>query len=74
MLGRLCFKLEIGSLSWIGRSLGNYPNWKQVIPEDKALDYRITLRETEALTAFLKAVPDHSPFGSSSTSHRRASW
>ncbi len=57
-----CFKLEIGSFSWIGRSLGNYPNWKQVIPEDKALDYRITLRETEELTAFLKTVPDHPPF------------
>ncbi|MGE4564697.1 MAG: hypothetical protein AB7F32_07495, partial [Victivallaceae bacterium] len=57
-----CFKLEIGSFSWIGRSLGNYPNWKQVIPEDKALDYRITLREIEPLTAFLKTVPDHPPY------------
>ncbi len=57
-----CFKLEIGGFSWIGRSLGNYPNWKQVIPEDKALDYRITLRETEALAAFLKTVPDHPPY------------
>ena len=57
-----CFKLEIGSFSWTGRSLGNYPNWKQVIPEDKALDYRITLRETEPLTAFLKTAPDHPPF------------
>ncbi len=57
-----CFKLEIGRFSWIGRSLGNYPNWKQVIPEDKTLDYRITLQDTEALAAFLKTVPDHPPF------------
>ncbi len=57
-----CFKLEIGNFSWVGRSLGNYPNWKQVIPENKALDYRITLRETEGLATFLKTVPDHPPY------------
>ena len=57
-----CFKLEVGSFSWIGRCLGNYPNWKQVIPEDKTLDYRITLLEPETLSAFLKTVPDHPPY------------
>ena len=37
------FQITIGNFIWYGKApSGNYPNWKQVIPADNALDYSIT--------------------------------
>jgi len=56
------FKIETGNFSWIGRSLGEYPNWRQVVPDHNSLDYQITLHETERVLEFLKTVPDFPPY------------
>ncbi len=57
------FKIEIGGFVWFGKALeGSYPNWRQVLPEKSALNYAITLHETEPIIEFLKGVPDSPPF------------
>lgn len=57
------FRIVIGSFQWQGKALpGNFPNWKQVIPADKTLDYRIEIHEPERIIEFLKTVPDCPPF------------
>ena len=57
------FRIEIGSFLWQGKALpGNFPDWRQVIPADKSLDYQIELHDPELMIAFLKTVPDHEPF------------
>lgn len=57
------FRIVIGGFQWQGKALpGNFPDWKQVIPADKTLDYRIEIHEPERVITFLKAVPDCPPF------------
>ena len=57
------FRIVIGGFQWQGKALpGNFPDWKQVIPADKTLDYQIELHEPERVITFLKAVPDCPPF------------
>ena len=57
------FRIEIGGFQWQGKALpGNFPDWKQVIPADKTLDYQIEIHEPERVITFLKAVPDSPPF------------
>ena len=57
------FQITIGNFIWYGKApSGNYPNWKQVIPADNALDYSITFREPKQMIDFLKTVPDHEPY------------
>ena len=57
------FRIVIGGFQWQGKVLpGNFPDWKQVIPADKTLDYRIEIYEPERVITFLKAVPDCPPF------------
>ena len=57
------FRIVIGGFQWQGKALpGNFPDWKQVIPADKTLDYRIEIYEPERVITFLKAVPDCPPF------------
>ena len=57
------FQITIGDFIWCGKSpSGNYPNWKQVIPADNALDYSITFHEPKQVIDFLKTVPDHEPY------------
>ena len=37
------FRIVIGGFQWQGKALpGNFPDWKQVIPADKTLDYQIS--------------------------------
>lgn len=56
------FQITIGNFSWLGKTpSGTYPNWKQVIPADNALDYSITFHEPAQVIDFLKTVPDHEP-------------
>ena len=57
------FRIVIGGFQWQGKVLpGNFPDWKQVIPADKTLDYQIEIHEPERIITFLKAVPDSPPF------------
>ena len=57
------FRIVIGDFQWQGKALpGNFPDWKQVIPADKTLDYQIEIHEPEQIITFLKAVPDCPPF------------
>ena len=57
------FRIVIGVFQWQGKVLsGNFPDWKQVIPADKTLDYQIEIHEPERVITFLKAVPDCPPF------------
>lgn len=57
------FQITIGDFIWCGKApSGNYPNWKQVIPADNALDYSITFHEPKQVIDFLKTVPDHEPY------------
>ena len=57
------FRIVIGGFQWQGKALpGNFPDWKQVIPADKTLDYRIEIHEPERIITFLKTVPDCPPF------------
>ena len=57
------FRIVIGGFQWLGKALpGNFPDWKQVIPADKTLDYQIEIHEPERVITFLKAVPDYPPF------------
>ena len=57
------FRIVIGGFQWQGKALpGNFPDWKQVIPADKTLDYQIEIYEPERVITFLKAVPDCPPF------------
>ena len=57
------FRIVIGGFQWQGKVLpGNFPDWKQVIPADKTLDYRIEIHKPEQIIAFLKTVPDCPPF------------
>ena len=57
------FRIVIGGFQWLGKALpGNFPDWKQVIPADKTLDYQIEIHEPERIITFLKAVPDSPPF------------
>ena len=57
------FRIVIGDFLWQGKALpGNFPDWKQVVPADKTLDYQIEIHEPERVIAFLKTVPDSPPF------------
>ena len=57
------FQITIGDFIWCGKApSGNYPNWKQVIPADNALDYSIIFHEPKQVIDFLKTVPDHEPY------------
>ena len=57
------FRIVIGGFQWQGKALpGNFPDWKQVIPADKTLDYQIEIHEPERVIEFLKTVPDCPPF------------
>ena len=57
------FRIVIGGFQWQGKVLpGNFPDWKQVIPADKTLDYQIEIHEPERIITFLIAVPDCPPF------------
>jgi hypothetical protein len=64
MENRTGFSLIVGPWSWTAKALaGNYPNWKQVIPEERSLTRSISfLPETgQELAMFLKNVPDIMP-------------
>ena len=46
------FRIVIGGFQWQGKALpGNFPDWKQVIPADKTLDYQIEIHEPERISS-----------------------
>ena len=58
------FRIQIGPWSWTYKTLaGNYPNWKQVIPEERSLTRSISFlpEAGQELAMFLKNVPDSMP-------------
>ena len=60
--GNRIFQIEIGNLCWQGMALsGTFPDWRQVVPSSKMLDYQISIHEPEKIISFLKTVPDHEP-------------
>jgi len=58
------FSIIVGPWCWTGKALqGNYPNWKQVIPESNSLTRSITFppESAQQLETLLKNVPDTEP-------------
>ena len=58
------FRFEFGKWRWFGRALvGNYPDWRRVIPEQNSLIHTVNFDVDRAkqLAAFLKSVPDNLP-------------
>ena len=52
------FLLTMNHFEWRGRLLvGEYPNWRLVIPSDEKLDYSITLHEPEKALSWVKMIP-----------------
>ena len=61
--GKRC-RIETEHLVWYAEGLeGNYPNWKQVIPSEKALVRSVSFlpERGQQLAIFLKNVPDQPP-------------
>ena len=53
------FLLTMNHFEWRGRLLiGEYPNWRLVIPSDEKLDYSITLLEPEKALSWVKMIPN----------------
>ena len=53
------FLLTMNHFEWCGRLLvGEYPNWRLVIPSDEKLDYSITLLEPEKALSWVKMIPN----------------
>lgn len=61
--GKMC-RIETEHWAWYAEGLeGNYPNWKQVIPSQKALVRSVSFlpERGQQLEIFLKNVPDQPP-------------
>jgi hypothetical protein len=61
--GKMC-RIETEHWTWYAEGLeGNYPNWKQVIPSEKALVRSVSFlpERGQQLEIFLKNVPDQPP-------------
>ena len=58
------FRLEFGNWRWSGKALvGNYPDWRKVIPERNKLNRIVTfdVDSADRLATFLKGVPNDPP-------------
>ena len=58
------FRFEFGKWKWTGKALvGNYPNWRKVIPEQSTLNHIVQFDADHAkqLATFLKSVPENPP-------------
>ena len=68
--GRLCtwqkenethFELTLGAWTWRTKAInGNYPNWKQIVPERTEATHYVSFQEdrAERLRHYLKSIPD----------------
>ena len=53
------FLLTMNNFKWYGRLIvGEYPNWRLVIPSDEKLDYSITLLEPKKALSWVKMIPN----------------
>ena len=55
------FELKLGKWTWRGTALrGDYPNWKQVVPERTEATHYVYLQEgsAEQMMHYLKSIPD----------------
>ena len=62
--GSVYFKIDVGKWSWRGKALtGDYPNWKQIMPQKSALthEFRLTEEHAQRALAFLKSLPELPP-------------
>ena len=58
------FRFEFGKWRWSGKALvGNYPDWRKVIPEQGSLTHIVDfdVDRAEQMATFLKGVPDNPP-------------
>ena len=58
------FRFEFGKWRWSGKALvGNYPDWRKVIPEQGSLTHIVNfdVDRAEQMATFLKSVPDNPP-------------
>ena len=58
------FRFELGKWRWSGKALvGNYPDWRKVIPEQGSLTHIVDfdVDRAEQMATFLKGVPDNPP-------------
>ena len=58
------FRFEFGKWRWSGKALvGNYPDWRRVIPEQGNLIHTVNfdVDRAEQMATFLKTVPDNPP-------------
>ena len=58
------FRFEFGKWRWSGKALvGNYPDWRRVIPEQGSLNHIVNfdVDRAEQMATFLKGVPDNPP-------------
>ena len=62
--GSVYFKIDVGKWSWRGKALtGDYPNWKQIMPQKSALthEFRLTEEYAQRALTFLKSLPELPP-------------
>ena len=62
--GSVFFKIDVGKWSWRGKALtGDFPNWKQIMPQKSVLSHEFRLKEEHAQRAltFLKSLPELPP-------------
>ena len=55
------FELTLGAWTWQAKALkGNYPNWKQVVPERNEATHYVSFQDerAERLQRYLKSIPD----------------
>ena len=55
------FELKLGKWTWRGTALrGDYPNWKEVVPERTEATHYVFLQEgsAEQMMSYLKSIPD----------------
>jgi len=58
------FSVCVGNWTWTAKAVsGSYPNWKQIVPERKFLQYEVEFgsEHLEQLQVFLKRIPNDPP-------------
>ena len=62
--GSVFFKIDVGKWSWRGKALtGDFPNWKQIMPQKSVLthEFRLTEEHAQRALTFLKSLPELPP-------------
>ena len=62
--GSVFFKIDVGKWFWRGKALtGDFPNWKQIMPQKSVLthEFRLTEEHAQRALTFLKSLPELPP-------------